>query len=257
MTTSSERPRRVTECLAQAREGRGLSHRQVADATKVSTRMVSALEAGDVRNLPPGIYRRSLVRAVAREVGLEPEATLRAFLQEFPDDLPPPGCAALAEAPAMPVRAFWGRVLALLGALVPVVAGGWYFMAAHGNHRTAGPTPPPVARDADAWRPEIVPAGGFTEAPPPAIRPVSMLITVSARCDLRVVVDGGLVVERAFEAGESVQVAFSELVELSGSNAGVVQYSLNGRAGRMLGGAGEPLSARITRADYTFFLSGR
>lgn len=209
-----------------------------------------------MRHLPPGIYRRSLVRAVAREVGLEPEETLRAFLEEYPDDLPPPGCAALAEPPAMPVRAFWGRVLALLGALVPVIAGGWYFLAAHEGHRAPG-TPPVLVRDAAAWRPEIVPAGGFTEAPPPAIRPVSMLITVSARCDLRVVVDGGLVVERPFEAGESVQVAFSEIVELSGSNAGVVQYSLNGRAGRLLGGPGERLSARITRADYTFFLSGR
>ena len=129
-------------------------------------------------------------------------------------------------------------------------------MAAHENHRTAGPPPPPVARDADAWRPEIVPAGGFTEAPPPAIRPVSMLITVSARCDLRVVVDGGLVVERAFEAGESVQVAFSELVELSGSNAGVCMQSQRARRPDARRRRRTPVRADHARG-LPFFLSGR
>jgi hypothetical protein len=113
------------------------------------------------------------------------------------------------------------------------------------------------SRDAGTWRPEIVPAGGFSEAPPPAAHPVTMLLTVSARCVLHVVADGGLVVGRTFEAGESMRVAFSDAVELSGDNAGVVQYSINGRAGRMLGAAGEMLSVRIGRDDYPSFLSGR
>jgi hypothetical protein len=84
-----------------------------------------------------------------------------------------------------------------------------------------------------------------------------MLITVSGRCVLRVVADGGLVVGRTFEPGESVRVAFSDAVELAGDNAGVLQFSLNGRAGRMLGAAGEMLSVRIGRDDYPFFLSAR
>ena len=73
---------------------------------------------------------------------------------------------------------------------------------------------------------------------------------------MQVVADGGLVVGRTFEAGESFRVAFSDSVELSGDNAGGVQFSINGRAGRLLGGPGEALSARIGRDDYQFFLSG-
>ena len=106
-------------------------------------------------------------------------------------------------------------------------------------------------------RTEVLPAGGFSETPAPEILPVTMLITVSSRCDLRVMADGELVIGRPLEAGESMRVAFHDELELSGSNAGAVQYSINGRAGRMLGAAGEPLSARIGRADYQFFLSGR
>jgi hypothetical protein len=46
-------------------------------------------------------------------------------------------------------------------------------------------------------------------------------------------------------------------VELYGDNAGVVQFSINGRAGRLLGGPGEVLSARLGRDDYPLFLAAR
>ncbi|MDH4066552.1 MAG: DUF4115 domain-containing protein, partial [Acidobacteriota bacterium] len=154
-------------------------------------------------------------------------------------------------------RLAWRRALAAIGAVVPLIVGVAYFGSAPGRRAPESPPALAVARDASTWRPEIVPAGGFSEPPPPATRPVAMLITLSARCQLRVVADGGLVVGRTFEAGESVQVAFGDAVELSGNNAGAVQFSLNGRAGRLLGEPGEPLSARIGRDDYTFFLVSR
>ena len=90
-----ERPLRVTERLKEARESRGLSHRQIADVTKVSARVVAALEDGRLDVVPEGIYRRSLVRLIASEVGLNPEETLREFLAEHPDDLAAPGEPAL------------------------------------------------------------------------------------------------------------------------------------------------------------------
>lgn len=234
--------------------------RQVADATKLSTRVIDDLERGAVDKLPPGVYRRSLVRAVAREVGLDPEKTLRAFLEECPDDLPPPGGVAWVE-PARPAARGWARLFAVLGVAVPLAAGTWYVTTVHDTHSASGGgapvSQPPAARPASGWNTEVVPAGGFLDAPPPPVRPVSMLITISGRCRLRVVADGSPLVDRVFQAGESLQVAFSDAVELDGDNAGVVQYSLNGRAGRLLGGSGDPLAARIGRDDYTFFVSGR
>jgi hypothetical protein len=77
-----------------------------------------------------------------------------------------------------------------------------------------------------------------------------MFITVSSRCDLRVFADGHEVVARTLEAGEWLQVAFADAVEMSGDDAGAVQFSINGQAGRMLA---RPVSrsARASRATTT------
>jgi hypothetical protein len=43
-------------------------------------------------------------------------------------------------------------------------------------------------------------------------------------------------------------------IVLSGDDAGAVQFSINGRAGRQLGPAGSPLQLRIARDDYHAWL---
>ena len=47
MANPGHRPLSVTERLKQARESRGLSHRQIAEVAKVSSRIIAALEARD------------------------------------------------------------------------------------------------------------------------------------------------------------------------------------------------------------------
>lgn len=77
--------------LRHHREAAHRSLRELADATKLGVRTLEALERNHVEKLPPGIFRRAVVRAYAREVGLDPEDTLRVFLSRHPDELPPPG----------------------------------------------------------------------------------------------------------------------------------------------------------------------
>lgn len=75
--------------LRQAREGRGISLRQIAATTKISVAALEALERNDVSKLPGGIFSRSFVRSYAIEVGLDPERTLAEFLDRFADEPPP------------------------------------------------------------------------------------------------------------------------------------------------------------------------
>ena len=72
--------------MRRQREGRGITLRQIADATKISKSALEALERGDISRLPGGIFLRAFVRSYASEIGLDPEQTVRDFMVQFPDD---------------------------------------------------------------------------------------------------------------------------------------------------------------------------
>jgi transcriptional regulator with XRE-family HTH domain len=77
--------------LRQQRERQGLTLAAVADNTKISPHLLTALERGDVSRWPGGLYRRAFVRAYAAAVGLPPEPTVVEFVRLFPEpgqDLP-------------------------------------------------------------------------------------------------------------------------------------------------------------------------
>lgn len=66
--------------LASWRESKGITLRQIADATKISLRFLEAIERGDFDQLPGGIYDRSYLRQYARAVGFE-ESRLLAYYE--------------------------------------------------------------------------------------------------------------------------------------------------------------------------------
>lgn len=72
--------------LREAREQKGVSLRQIANATKISVRALEALEKNDIAQLPGGIFSRAFVRSYAVEAGLDPDATVEDFVRQFPHD---------------------------------------------------------------------------------------------------------------------------------------------------------------------------
>jgi len=72
--------------VKRLREERGVSLRQIADATKISVGALEALERNDISRLPGGIFSRGFVRSYATQVGLDPEQTVRDFIVQFPHD---------------------------------------------------------------------------------------------------------------------------------------------------------------------------
>ena len=72
--------------VRHAREQRGVSLRKIAEVTKISIRVLEALERNDISPLPGGIFSRAFVRSYATEIGLDPEQTVREFLAQFPHE---------------------------------------------------------------------------------------------------------------------------------------------------------------------------
>lgn len=141
--------------LRHHREAAHRSLREMADATKLGVRTLEALERNHVEKLPPGIFRRAVVRAYAREVGLDPEDTLRVFLARHPDDLPPPGPSVgpIADAEPRPARVSPLQLtLVVLAAIVALVLAAWTLgwttpaagdRPAPATHRRPAPAPGP------------------------------------------------------------------------------------------------------------------
>jgi transcriptional regulator with XRE-family HTH domain len=243
--------------LRTAREEKGMSHRQLAEATKLSVRVIELLESGRIGELPEGIYRRSIVKAVAREVRLNPDQLLAEFAEHHPDALQT--AAAAVVVPAKAISSFQ-HILALVSAVLPIAAGVLYFALPWQEPHRAAVIPPSAIeleqRRVQPIRAEVVPIGGFAETPKPSSRPVPVVVTltISSRCELRVVADGSEILGRVMEPGETVPIELGDEILLLGDDAAAVQFSINGQAGRQLGEPGDLLSARIGRDDYQEFL---
>ena len=109
--------------MRHAREQRGVSLRQIAEATKISVSQLEALERNDISRLPGGIFSRAFVRSYAAEVGVDPEQTVRDFLSQFPHD------SVTAGSPHVPVddgsadaRRLNPRAVMIVGTIVIVAA---------------------------------------------------------------------------------------------------------------------------------------
>ena len=66
--------------LKQAREQRGVALDEIAQATKISTRFLRAMEADRYDQLPGGIFNKGFIRAYARAVGIDEEKAVADYL---------------------------------------------------------------------------------------------------------------------------------------------------------------------------------
>ena len=69
--------------LATIRKNRGISLEQISAATKITVRSLEAIERGDFRKLPGGIYNTSYIRQYARAIDYDETAILRVYYREM------------------------------------------------------------------------------------------------------------------------------------------------------------------------------
>src|SRR5260370_189818 len=67
------------EELRRAREIRGISLKEIADATKISKRFLEAIERNDHKTLPAPVFTRGFVREYARYLGLNSDEMVNRY----------------------------------------------------------------------------------------------------------------------------------------------------------------------------------
>ena len=68
--------------LATIRRNRGISLTQIAESTKIGVRLLEAIERGDFRKLPGGIYNTSYIRQYARAIDYDETAILAFYYRQ-------------------------------------------------------------------------------------------------------------------------------------------------------------------------------
>src|SRR5258708_4562201 len=65
--------------LASRRKRKAVSLGEIANATKISSRALQAIESGEFEKLPGGIYNTSYIRQYARAIEFDEEALLSQY----------------------------------------------------------------------------------------------------------------------------------------------------------------------------------
>ena len=69
--------------LSTIRRNRGISLEQIAESTKIGVRTLEAIEQGEFRKLPGGIYNTSYIRQYACAIDYDESALLAFYTREM------------------------------------------------------------------------------------------------------------------------------------------------------------------------------
>jgi cytoskeletal protein RodZ len=262
--------------LREARERRGITLRQIANATKISVGVLDALERNDISRLPGGIFGRAFVRSYAAEVGLDPEATLRDFMATFPNDSVTAGHPTSERNDDFELlesdRRRAGTYLSLVAISIPI-AGAMLWVGADRRVREAPPPavvttrPAPVQRAIEpvpppvASTPAIVPTTALPADTParvaasaPERNELTVALTVKQPCWVTATIDGRKTLDRLLQAGEQQTIDVRREMVLTVGDASAISMTLNGTAARPLGKAGEVVTTRVTPNNFRDYL---
>jgi cytoskeletal protein RodZ len=263
--------------LRASREARGLSIEALAQTTRVQARILAAIERDDVAGVPPRPFGRGLVRAYAREMGLDADRIAREYFAQFAPPPPAPDQAASQslqaplEPPSVPTRQrrLWIPVAAAAG-----LAAGVALAVVLGRSRTAGAPPSPgigtsgtateaVASDAPsspgADRPPVTPppvtavaptAPASTTVPPAApTAAVSVVLTAERPSWVTADADGRRALYLTLMPGAPQTITASREIVIRVGDAGSVTWQVNGRNLGSMGRVGQVRDITVTAAN--------
>lgn len=243
------------DLLRTARERRHLSLDTLAETTKISRRVLQAIDRNDVAALPAPVFVRGFIRSYAREVGVDPDVAVDAYMTQFGptpaaegqsvsadqgrfEHGPPSGMFVYRPSGATRSGAF--AALALAAIALATVA----YLSTQGAtlEAPAAALPTPLAEAATATAPgveEPSPVGTSGGAATIEIHP-------TGPCWIDARSGGETRIYRVMQAGERETVTIGAGLVLRVGDPTTFAYSIDGRPGRPLGVTSQPVSVRIT-----------
>ncbi len=264
------------EELRRERIIRDISLEEISQATKISVRLLKALEDSNVRILPAPTFTRGFIRAYARHLGIDPEEKVNAYLSDL---------AGESKEPSLPKKArprsrfFRGRrstagtivgvviaVLLVLGMIASPDRRQKLARTTATQRLVAPPKASPVVLKNVAISNEPTPALRQPAAVLPPVRPevrvasepsadapaISLVLEFAEDSWTKLEADGRTVLNGVVRHGQTRRFAARSGFRISLGNAGGVRISVDGRPLDPLGQTGEvikdiPLPAAAAR----------
>jgi cytoskeletal protein RodZ len=239
----------ISETLRRERLKQGLELQQLSDSTKISSRMLQAMEAGDLSKLPGGVFTRSFFKQYAAALGLDAAMVDAEVRQLSPD--PDQAVSREKETQLNTYEALEPRSKSLTAPTVWVVlallgCGGVYYFAKNYQPST---TPKPVETTVSAPEPAKAPTTPVLAAAPPiGSGSLQVVLNASEQSWVSVTVDGKLLFSGILKPNDRREINAEERVKVIAGNAGGIDISLNGKNIESLGPRGQVRTVELTRA---------
>jgi cytoskeletal protein RodZ len=234
------------EELRRERLIRDVSLDEISASTKISIRLLTALESSDVGKLPAPVFTRGFIRAYSRHLGLDPDEMINAYLADVAPDRARVGASTKRRGLKSLFRGRRGTA----GAIVISVTGILVLLGliARPERRSAPAISvaarpiAPVSFKNVAVSPGPAPAiqdEAPSASPSPAPTGVSMVLEFEQDSWTEVSADGAPIFSGLIRRGSRHQFSAREGFRLTLGNAGGVRVTVDGRAMEPLGGAGQ------------------
>jgi cytoskeleton protein RodZ len=162
----------IGDLLRRERQKQGLSVDELMERTKISRRVILAIEEGQQSGLPHPVYAKGFVKTYAGILGLDPEEVGRAFssIYGIEDDAPMTGPLALAEHETRPSRipAIGKAIAAVLVLSVGVIVALSLLRGGHVADEAVRQAPAAVEQKAQAAPAPVEPTPRAEESAAPA-----------------------------------------------------------------------------------------
>jgi len=259
--------------LRAARDHKGLTIEKLASTTRISPKILTALEAGAIDDLPPTFFTRGFLKAYAKEVGLDPNTTADRYLAQLvprpakgAEDLRAIVETAVARTPVIGFEKHHAPLISSLHAdgfnrltFAAAIIGAVLYMGSFNWDAS------PAATGAGDSSVVVSPAAAVpptAEAhptqPTEAALPGGSLqfeMKPQGECWFSAEADGTQLRPELLKTGDLRPFEVRDELVLRVGDPGACAFSINGRAGRALGAPGAPVTVRITKDNFRDFLS--
>lgn len=262
----------IGDDLRNARRSRGMTIERLALLTKISPTVLRALEADDVAALPGWVFVRGFLKSYAREVGLDPDKIVAAFLaQHAPAEEPgeesaPKPSVFHVESVREPIDVEPSRDLGQMLTVAVIVIGAVAYLGLHNHVSTpaaaasrpaASPVAASPAAEVSVVSDTAVATAGSTASQAVAAETadLTLRLTATGECWISATVDAEPRVQRLMNAGDHETIAARDNVILRVGDPASLQWSINGAPARTLGEPGRPVTVRLSPQNAREYLA--